>query len=117
LGKDKEIDRIRLFLFRSQYALEHLIVVSKLTATSITYPYIVIKSRMHLKDSDDENQRYSSVLDGFKKILKTEGVAGLYKGIESKLLQSVLTSAFIFALKEEIFKTTLLVLKNLKLRE
>ncbi|KAJ3301130.1 hypothetical protein HDV03_001320 [Kappamyces sp. JEL0829] len=91
--------------------------ISKLCATSITYPYIVIKSRMHLKDSKDVNQRYSSVLDGFRKILKTEGIAGFYKGIESKLLQSVLTSAFTFALKEEIFNFSIGLLALLKLRE
>ncbi|KAG0328780.1 hypothetical protein BG000_000310, partial [Podila horticola] len=55
--------------------------ISKLAATSITYPYIVVKSRMQLKQSDDARERYSSIMDGFRKIIKYEGVAGLYKGI------------------------------------
>ena len=54
--------------------------ISKLCATSITYPYIVVKSRMHLKDSKDENTRYKSILDGMRKIFKTEGIKGFYKG-------------------------------------
>ncbi|KAJ3203334.1 hypothetical protein HDU82_006663 [Entophlyctis luteolus] len=76
--------------------------VSKLCATAITYPYIVVKSRMQLKQSDDDKERYNNVLDGIRKILKSEGVGGLYKGIEAKLLQSVLASAFTFAFKEEM---------------
>jgi adenine nucleotide transporter 17 len=99
--------------------------VSKLCATSITYPYMyslfdlsVVKSRMHLKDKD-ETTRYKSILDGLRKILKQEGVKGLYKGIESKLVQSVLTAAFTFAFKEELYNmsTWLLVLLNIRAKQ
>ncbi|KAJ3138760.1 hypothetical protein HK100_012375 [Physocladia obscura] len=76
--------------------------ISKLCATSITYPYIVVKSRMQLKQSEKDADRYNNVLDGFRKIIKSEGVNGLYKGIEAKLLQSVLASAFTFAFKEKV---------------
>ncbi|KAJ3195920.1 hypothetical protein HK101_010677 [Irineochytrium annulatum] len=78
--------------------------ISKLAATSITYPYIVVKSRMQLKQSESSSAKYNSVMDGLRKIVKTEGVKGLYKGIEAKLLQSVLSSAFTFAFKEEYMK-------------
>ncbi|KND00123.1 uncharacterized protein SPPG_04465 [Spizellomyces punctatus DAOM BR117] len=91
--------------------------ISKLAATSITYPYIVVKSRMQLKQTGDENSRYRSVLDGFQKIIKTEGVKGLYKGIEAKLVQSVLASAFTFAFKEELFSSAVWLLVLLRLRE
>lgn len=33
---------------------------------------------MQLKDSKDENQRYKSLMDGIRKIIKTEGVKGSY---------------------------------------
>jgi len=89
--------------------------ISKLAATSATYPYIVIKSRMQLKQTD-ESLRYKSPLDGFRQILKNEGVKGLYKGIESKLVQSVLTSAFLFAFKEELFGVAIQVLVALGMR-
>ncbi|KAI8854680.1 mitochondrial carrier domain-containing protein [Chytridium lagenaria] len=91
--------------------------ISKLAATSITYPYIVVKSRMQLKQSTSEAARYKSVWDGLTKIAKTEGVKGLYKGIEAKLLQSVLSSAFTFAFKEELFTSAVWLLVFLKLRE
>ncbi|KAI8806450.1 mitochondrial carrier domain-containing protein [Cladochytrium replicatum] len=91
--------------------------VSKLAATGITYPYIVVKSRMQLKQSASSEARYNSVMDGLNKILKNEGVKGLYKGIETKLLQSVLTSAFTFAFKEFFFEKAVLALVFLRLRE
>ncbi|KAI9090037.1 mitochondrial carrier domain-containing protein [Phlyctochytrium arcticum] len=89
--------------------------ISKLAATSITYPYIVVKSRMQLKQTD-ESTRYTSVLDGFRKIIAQEGVKGLYKGIEAKLLQSVLAAAFTFAFKEELFSNAVWLLVLLRLR-
>jgi adenine nucleotide transporter 17 len=51
----------------------------KLVATTLTYPYITVKSRMHIagKDSQKEN-----MVDGMKRILKEEGYAGFYKGKE-----------------------------------
>ncbi|CAG8725512.1 11428_t:CDS:2, partial [Acaulospora morrowiae] len=76
----------------------------KLVATGSTYPYIVIKSRMQLRQSSKESARYKSVMDGLRKIIRSEGVGGLYKGITSKLLQSVLTAAFLFMYKEVLFK-------------
>ncbi|KAJ2909534.1 hypothetical protein GGI21_001785 [Coemansia aciculifera] len=77
--------------------------ISKLAATSITYPYILLKSRMQLKQSKNEGERYTSLIDGVRKVIAQEGVAGLYKGIESKLLQSVLTASFLFMSKEALF--------------
>ncbi|KAI8617213.1 mitochondrial carrier domain-containing protein [Chytriomyces sp. MP71] len=91
--------------------------LSKLAATSITYPYIVVKSRMQLKQSDNDKERYNNVLDGIRKIIKNEGIKGLYKGIEAKLLQSVLASAFTFAFKEELYNSAVTLLVLLKLRE
>ncbi|KAJ3283726.1 hypothetical protein HK104_010246 [Borealophlyctis nickersoniae] len=90
--------------------------VSKLCATAITYPYIVVKSRMQLKDSADASQRYSSVADGLRKIIAAEGVKGLYKGIEAKLVQSVLASAFTFAFKEQLLSSAVWILVLFKLR-
>ncbi|KAJ3005328.1 hypothetical protein HKX48_000737 [Thoreauomyces humboldtii] len=89
--------------------------ISKLAATSLTYPYIVVKARMQLKQTD-EAHRYKSVIDGFRKIIASEGVKGLYKGIEAKLVQSVLASAFTFAFKEQLFTTASWLLILLRLR-
>ncbi|CAI2169158.1 11662_t:CDS:2 [Funneliformis geosporum] len=81
--------------------------IGKLVATSSTYPYIVIKSRMQLRQSSLESARYKNTWDGLQKIITNEGYGGLYKGITSKLLQSVLTAAFLFMYKEVLFKYTI----------
>lgn len=90
--------------------------ISKLCATGTTYPYIVIKSRMQLRAGNDAESRYNSVMDGFRKIIKHEGFGGLYKGIQSKLVQSVLTSAFLFAGKEVLFQYAVKLLMLLGMR-
>ncbi|KAI8391541.1 mitochondrial carrier domain-containing protein [Radiomyces spectabilis] len=82
--------------------------ISKLCATAITYPYIVIKSRMQVSQKKEE--RYTSIWDGFQKIIASEGIAGLYKGISSKIVQSVLTAAFLFMAKEALFDWAVWVL-------
>jgi len=78
--------------------------LSKLVATSLTYPYIVVKSR--LQAGSAHALKYKSSLDGLLTIIKEEGVEGLYKGIGSKVTQSVLTAAILFAGQRRIFEIT-----------
>jgi adenine nucleotide transporter 17 len=52
------------------------------------------------------NTKYKSSLDGLFTIIKEEGVEGLYKGIGSKIVQSVLTAAILFAGQRRIFEIT-----------
>lgn len=75
--------------------------VTKLLATSLTYPYLVVKSRMQAGKG-----KYSNALQGLLKIIKDEGVGTLYNGLASKLVQSVLTAAFLFASKERFYLLT-----------
>jgi len=81
--------------------------ISKLVATVTTYPYTVVKARMQLRQGTDENSKYNSTLDAFKKIIKNEGTCGLYKGIQSKIIQSVLTAAFLFMFKDKFYQYVL----------
>ncbi|KAJ7781259.1 mitochondrial carrier domain-containing protein [Mycena metata] len=73
-------------------------------ATASTYPYIVVKSR--LQAGHAHALKYKSALDGLLTILKDEGLQGLYKGIGSKLVQSVLTAAILFAGQRRIYEIT-----------
>ena len=50
--------------------------------------------------------KYKSSLDGLLTIVKEEGIGGLYKGIGSKLVQSVLTAAILFAGQRRIYEIT-----------
>lgn len=77
--------------------------LGKLLATGSTYPYITLKARMQLRQRDGA-EKYT-FLSGFAKILKDEGVSGLYKGVGPKILQSVLTAALLFGFKEQLFAT------------
>jgi len=76
--------------------------ISKLVATTITYPYIVVKSRLQANSA--QSRTYTSSLDGLQKILKEEGLAGMYKGVGSKLVQSVLTAAILFVGQRRIYE-------------
>ncbi|PPR05083.1 hypothetical protein CVT26_012606 [Gymnopilus dilepis] len=78
--------------------------LSKLVATSLTYPYIVVKSRLQAGSANAS--KYKSSLSGLLTILKDEGIEGLYKGMTSKLLQSVLTAAILFAGQRRIYEVT-----------
>ncbi|KAL9933923.1 hypothetical protein V8E36_007005 [Tilletia maclaganii] len=78
--------------------------LSKLVATGTTYPQIVIKSRMQSGSTGKgaKGNVWSAMVD----IVNSEGFAGLYRGISSKLLQSVLTAAILFMSKERVFLLT-----------
>lgn len=52
--------------------------LGKLAATSITYPYITVKSRAHVASKDGPKMGITATL---KKIYKEEGVGGLYGGM------------------------------------
>lgn len=60
--------------------------------------------------SQKADEKYTSVVDGLRKILSTEGVTGLYGGLQSKIVQSMLTAAFLFMAKEALFDWSLWML-------
>jgi len=77
--------------------------LGKLAATSITYPYITVKSRAHVATGEGREGMTASL----KRIVREEGVAGLYGGIAPKVTQSVLTAAFLFAFKDILYAATI----------
>ncbi|KAI1099096.1 mitochondrial carrier [Jackrogersella minutella] len=77
--------------------------IGKLFATSITYPYITVKSQMHVAD---DGERRDGMTAAIRRVVKEEGYAGLYKGIGPKVTQSVLTAAFLFAFKDVLYEQT-----------
>lgn len=75
----------------------------KLFATSITYPYITVKSQMHVAAHSEKKE---GVFQTLNRVVKEEGYAGLYKGIAPKVTQSVITAAFLFAFKDILYEQT-----------
>lgn len=55
----------------------YLGALGKLLATSITYPYITVKSRAHVASGEGSKE---GMMSSFSRILKEEGWAGLYGG-------------------------------------
>lgn len=82
----------------------------KLIAILITYPYYTIRARMHMKKIEDNNDNSFKL---FYKIIKNEGINSLYKGIESKILQSVLSAGLIFYFKEEMMSFVELLINQI----
>ena len=55
----------------------YLGALGKLLATSITYPYITIKSRMHMAGKGEVKQ---NTFEALRLVIENEGWSGLYKG-------------------------------------
>jgi adenine nucleotide transporter 17 len=103
--------------------------LGKLFATSITYPYITVKSQMHVAGRDGGKEGMGAAM---KRIIREEGAVGLYKGmflpsqpdqtiddslgIGPKVTQSVLTAAFLFAFKDVLYEQTVKMRRKLPVK-
>ena len=74
--------------------------IAKTVATIVTYPLQIIQSRSRAGHSGSERAR--TMTQAIGEIVRNQGLWGLYKGMESKLLQTVLTAAFMFMVYEKI---------------
>ncbi|KYK65138.1 mitochondrial carrier superfamily protein [Toxoplasma gondii TgCatPRC2] len=75
-------------------------LIAKLCATLATYPYLVVKTRAQTKlhNVHDNSASFRCLLT----ILETEGVGGLYTGLQSKLVATLLSSAVMFSVYEKL---------------
>jgi len=89
-------------------SLEYLYLgaIAKMIATLVTYPIQVAQTRLRAARSE-KSPKYTSTRQVLLDIYEKEGVAGLYKGMEAKMLQTCLTSAFMFASYEAICRIIL----------
>ena len=105
--------------------------LGKLAATTITYPYITVKSRAHV--ASGSQGKSEGMTASLRRIVREEGVGGLYGGeffrenfllsvacgvfvvaddcvrslgIVPKVSQSVITAAFLFAFKDVLYDMT-----------
>jgi len=73
--------------------------VSKSISTVVTYPLQVVQSKQRY---GTEEAKKKSMIEIMTSIVQRNGFNGLYKGLESKLLQTVLTTALMFLCYEKI---------------
>ncbi|KAG1358959.1 peroxisomal nicotinamide adenine dinucleotide carrier [Cocos nucifera] len=83
--------------------------LAKLGATVSTYPLLVVKSRLQAKQEIGSNVmlRYTGTLDAIIKMIRYEGLYGFYKGMGTKIVQSVFAASVLFMVKEELVKAIL----------
>ncbi|CAL1530700.1 unnamed protein product [Lymnaea stagnalis] len=74
--------------------------LAKAAATVITYPLQVIQSRLRAGFAKVEGSQ--TLKENIIHLVKTRGFGALYKGMEAKLLQTVLTAALMFLIYEKI---------------
>uniref|UniRef100_A0A182TYJ8 Peroxisomal membrane protein PMP34 n=1 Tax=Anopheles melas TaxID=34690 RepID=A0A182TYJ8_9DIPT len=90
--------------------------VAKMIATVLTYPLQLIQTKLRHGNTDRSLNLPPNVdtVQMLLIILKRQGVAGLFRGLEAKLLQTVLTAALMFMAYEKIarFVTSLLLTKG-----
>ncbi|KAF3433517.1 hypothetical protein FNV43_RR24619 [Rhamnella rubrinervis] len=80
--------------------------LAKLGATVVTYPLLVVKSRLQAKQhtTGDKRHHYKGTLDAILKMIHYEGFYGFYRGMSTKIVQSVLAAAVLFMVKEELVR-------------
>ncbi|XP_059634761.1 peroxisomal nicotinamide adenine dinucleotide carrier-like isoform X2 [Cornus florida] len=85
--------------------------LAKLGATVSTYPLLVVKSRLQAKQEIGGNTslRYSGTLDAIFKMIRYEGLRSFYKGMSTKIVQSVFAASVLFMVKEEFVKAYLVL--------
>eukprot|EP00118_Oscarella_pearsei_P003643 m.15161 g.15161 ORF g.15161 m.15161 type:complete len:311 (+) comp26224_c0_seq2:66-998(+) len=96
-----KLNALRVFLISA---------TAKAVATVITYPLQVAQTRLRASRSRSSSSSSSSArwnvlaetLACLKNIVRIQGFRGLYKGIQVKLLQTVLTAALMFVVYEKI---------------
>uniref|UniRef100_A0A1A9W7N0 Peroxisomal membrane protein PMP34 n=1 Tax=Glossina brevipalpis TaxID=37001 RepID=A0A1A9W7N0_9MUSC len=99
--------------------------MAKAFATILTYPLQLVqtKQRHRTNQSSINNDASTSkrakyhrgdtgTLQMLMEILRSQGVKGLFRGMEAKILQTVLTAALMFMAYEKINNTVVLLLKK-----
>ncbi|XP_017863157.1 PREDICTED: peroxisomal membrane protein PMP34 [Drosophila arizonae] len=97
--------------------------IAKAFATVLTYPLQLVQTKQRHRTNDTTNtpstseqagkqQKTPSMLEIMVSILQHQGIGGLFRGLEAKILQTVLTAALMFMAYEKIAGIVKLLLKR-----
>uniref|UniRef100_A0A1A8HH46 Solute carrier family 25 (Mitochondrial carrier, peroxisomal membrane protein), member 17 n=1 Tax=Nothobranchius korthausae TaxID=1143690 RepID=A0A1A8HH46_9TELE len=112
-GSPRELSSLEVFVIGA---------IAKAVATAVTYPLQTIQSilRFGQFNKPAEKSKLASSLWAVKSLLvnrvRRYGMLGLFKGLEAKLLQTVLTAALMFVVYEKITAATFKVMGLKKLK-
>ncbi|XP_010256636.1 PREDICTED: peroxisomal nicotinamide adenine dinucleotide carrier-like isoform X2 [Nelumbo nucifera] len=73
-----------------------------------------LESRLQAKQvtGGDKKLHYKGMFDAIVKMIHYEGLSGFYKGMSTKIVQSVLAAAVLFMVKEELVKGARMLVKR-----
>jgi len=74
--------------------------IAGVSAVSITYPSDLVRRRLQLQGFDKSVPQYNGIFHCFKKIVRSEGITGLYRGLFACYIKLFPTMAINFATLE-----------------
>ena len=76
--------------------------VSGGTAITITYPTDLIRRRLQLQNFDNNVPRYHGIIHCITKIISTEGIIGLYRGLPATYIKILPTIGIQFLVMDQL---------------